>query len=55
MTRSVRKRLQRLAKGLKQGPSQKKAARAEVTAEVLGITQKMLQQAQTIAEAAGSG
>ena len=52
VTRSVRQRLQRLAKGLKQGPEQKKAARAEVTTEVLGITRKMLQQAQTIAEVA---
>jgi transposase, IS5 family len=52
VTRSVRKRLQQLAKGLKQGPDKKKVARAEVTTEVLGITRKMLQQAQAIEEAA---
>jgi IS5 family transposase len=52
VTRSVRKRLQRLAKGLKQTQLKKRVARAEVTAEVLGITRKMLQQAQTIAEVA---
>ena len=52
VTRSVRKRLLGLAKGLKQGQDKKKVARAEVTAEVLGITQKMLRQAQAIEEAA---
>ena len=45
VTRSVRKLLLRLAKGLKQGQDKKKTARAEVTAEVLGITRKMVQQA----------
>lgn len=48
--RSVRNRLRRLAKGLKQAPEQKKAARAETTTEILGITSKMLRQAQAVAE-----
>ena len=52
VTRSVRKRLQRLAKGLRQPQVKKRAVRAEVTPEVLGITRNMLQQAQAIEEAA---
>ena len=52
VTRSVRKRLLRLAKGLKQTQLKKRVARAEVTAEVLAITRKMLQQAQAVAGAA---
>ena len=52
VTRSVRKRLLRLAKGLKQTQLKKRVARAEVTTEVLAITRKMLQQAQAVAGAA---
>jgi IS5 family transposase len=48
VTRSVRKRLQRLSKGLKQEPTRKQATRAEVTKDVLAITQKMLKQAQGV-------
>ena len=50
VTRSVHKRLQRLSKGLKQEPTKKQATRAEVTKEVLAITQRMLQQARAVEE-----
>lgn len=48
VSRSVQKRLVRLAKGLKQGEDQKQATRAEVTAEVLPIVQRMVKRADAV-------
>jgi len=50
VTRSVGHRLVRLAKGLKRGEDQKQATRAEMTAEVLQITQKMVKRAEAVRE-----
>ncbi len=48
--RSVKKRLLRLGKGLKQAEDQKQVTRASVTAEVLEITERMMGQAKRAQE-----
>jgi len=45
VSRSVKKRLLRLGKGLKQAEEKKQVTRASVTAEVLEITERMMRQA----------
>jgi IS5 family transposase len=50
VSRSVQKQLVRLAKGLKQGEDQRQATRAEVTAQVFEITQKMVKRAEAVRE-----
>jgi IS5 family transposase len=45
VSRSVKKRLLRLGKGLKQAEEKKQVTRASVTAEVLQITERMMRQA----------
>lgn len=48
--RSIKKRLQTLAKGTKQDDAKKQATRASVTADILDITQTMLKRAKLVAE-----
>jgi DNA anti-recombination protein RmuC len=50
VTRSIQKRLTRLAKGLRQEEEQKQATRAEMTAEVLEITRRMVKRAEVVRE-----
>lgn len=51
--RSVRRRLQHLAKGLKQKGADRQTLRRTLTAEVLTITRRMVRQAKRVASATG--